>query len=288
MRAGSRPWSPIATTACIALLMLSAAACTAGSQTAPDPMPSAAPPASKVTAARAALGDPMVALAESLLQLSDAVDTVRHETPRGGELVANVDAVLPLVTALETATANADRAARDMGLTDDRVGRAATVVADTAEVAARAGADASAELAALRQLAELDVAMEAVVATWDAPGSQSARRSALAEAGAQADALAEQARAEPALPADCPALRDHRVTWAGTVAERSRALSALATGSSGAEHDAQLATFDAEPYGEDRLAADAADRPCWRQSSVLAQSADGVRGQVAALESLLR
>lgn len=260
----------------------------AASSEAPATAATAAPGAPAVAEARQTLGAPMIALAESLLALRAAVDTVRHETPRGTEVMAAVSAVEPLIVEVESATAGADAAAREIGLTEDRVGRAATVVADTAQVAARASADARAELAALSALAQLDVEMDGIAAGWDAPGSQSARRAALAALGARADALAEQARLEPALPAKCPALRDHRVAWASLLAERSRALGALATGSSGERYDAQLAAFDADPYGEDRLAADTADRPCWQQSSVLAQAAEGVRAQVAALESLLR
>lgn len=248
----------------------------------------AAPGASAVADARQTLGAPMIALAESLLALRATVDTVRHQSPRGTQVMAAVSAVEPLIVEVESATAGADAAAREMGLTEDRPGRAATVVADTAQVAARASADARAELAALSALARLDVEMDGIAAGWDAPGSQSARRAALAALGARADALAERARLEPALPAECPALRDHRVGWARLLAERSRALGSLATGSSGEQYDAQLAAFAALPYGEDRLVADAADRPCWQRSSSLARAAAGVRAQVAALESLLR
>ncbi len=188
---------------------------------------------------------------------------------------------------MRDAAVAADAAARPLA-GEDRIGRAAGVVVDAAAVAVRAADEGAAEAAALTRLAGVDVALDAAVAEWDAPGSQAQRRAALT---GQADALAglaDQIAAEQAVPPACPAQRDARARWVGLVAERTATLADLATAGSGGDYDAQRAAFAADPYGEDRLAADAADRPCWTAESVLATAAGGITARVEALEALLQ
>lgn len=249
--------------------------------------PSAAGGDAAVDAARAALGEPVVTLADAVLAAAAEVDAARHETPRGAAAGDGAAALPGRLEVLRTAALAADDAARDLPA-EGRVGRAAGLVSEVSAVALRAADDGAAQAAALERLSAFDVRMDQAVAAWDAPGSQSRRREALAELAQQLDALAAEAAAEQPVPDGCPGPRDARVRWATLLAERSRALGALATGATGDRYDAERAAFGATPFGEDRLAVDAADRPCWEERSVLAAAAAGIRGEVETLEALLR
>jgi len=272
--------------ALLGVALLLSAACSGPAD--PAAAPADAPPdPAAVRQARDTLGGPMVALADALLAAAAAVDQVRHATPRGVPVQEAAAALEQPLAAVRDAAVAADAAARPLA-GEDRIGRAAGVVVDTAAVAVRAADEGVAEAAALTRLAGLDVALDAAVAEWDAPGSQAERRAALtAQAGTLAD-LAGQVAAEPAVPPACPALRDARARWVGLVAERTATLADLATSSSGGDYDEQRAAFAADLYGEDRLAADAADRPCWTGESALAAAAAGITAQVEALEALLQ
>jgi len=241
----------------------------------------------EILAARTALGEPMVALADALLTSSSALDGARHVLPRGEPVRAAARDLTVDLDALREAALVADRAGRQLD-GDGRVGRAAEVVTGAAEVAVRAADEAVAHAAALERLAMFDVRMEAAVAEWDAPGSQADRRRVLDEQAVAMDALRVEAMAESAVPEACPAQRDSRVRWAGVVAERSRALGAVATGQSGERYDELRRSFGDAPFGEDRQVVDAADRGCWAENSTLAMAAAGIRGQVETLESLLQ
>lgn len=247
----------------------------------------------EVRAAREALGEPAVALADALLAAAAAVDAARHETPRGTATRQAATALTERFEALRAAALEADAAGRGLGAdaaldSEGRVARAAAVVTEAAAVALRAADGGAAQAAALERLAGFDERMDQAAAAWDAPGSQSQRRAALDEQAAALDALAVQAAAEQPVPEDCPAQRDARVRWAGLLAERTRTLQSLATGGTGDRYDAERAAFGGDPFGEDRLAVDAVDRDCWAAESVLAQAAAGIRGEVEALEALLR
>lgn len=240
-----------------------------------------------MVAARTRLANPMVALADALLASSDALDQARHALPRGEEVrAAALDLTVDL-GALRAAALSADAAARPLE-GEGRVGRAAEIVTDAAEVGVRAADEALAHAAALERLASLDVRMDGAVAEWDAPGSQAERRAVLGEQATAMDTLRAEAEVEPAVPEQCPAQRDSRVRWAGVVAGRSRELAALATGQSGEAYDQLRLSFRGAPFGEDRQALDAADRGCWAENSTLAQAAAGIREQVETLESLLQ
>jgi hypothetical protein len=264
------------------LLLLTLSGCSGESGTAPpDPAPG------QVQAARDALGGPAVALADALLAAAAVVDRARHDTQRGAETSAAAGMAVGPLDALREAAIAADAAARPLA-GEDRIGRAADVVIEAAEVGVRAADEGAAQAAALVRLSAFDQRMSDAVATWDAPGSQSDRRTALGSLAAELDALAAEAAAEPAVPEACPALRDARARWAQRLAAGTRELAASATSAGGTEYDQLIATYAADPFGEDRLAADAADRDCWGRESVLARAAAGIRTQVETLESFLQ
>jgi hypothetical protein len=241
----------------------------------------------QIAAARTALGEPMVALADALLASSTTLDEARHALPRGEAVRAAARDLTVGLDALREVALAADRAGRELE-GEGRIARAADVVTDAAEVAVRAADEAVAHAAALERLATFDVRMDAAVAEWNAPGSQGDRRAVLGEQANAMDALRAEAAAEPPVPEPCPAQRDSRVRWAGVVAERSRSLAALATGQSGEDYDALRRSFGDAPFEEDRQALDAADRGCWAEHSTLTAAAAGIRNQVETLESLLQ
>jgi len=271
--------------------MLAAGACTSpagqpaggGAVTPTVPEPDAA----QVSAAREALGGPTVALADALLAAATAADAARHATPRGAEAAAAARALADALPALRDAALAADAAARPLS-GPGRVGRAAAVVAGAAAAGLRAADDGAAQAAALERLSGFDERLAAAVAAWEQPGSQTTLRASLGELAESIDALVAEATAEPAVPEGCPSPRDARVRRATLVAERTRQLAATANSASGARYDAERAAFAGDPYGEDPLAVDAADRACWGERSVLAQAAAGIRGEVETLESLLQ
>lgn len=240
-----------------------------------------------VRAAREALGQPMVALADALLTATAAVDQARHEAPRGDEAVAAAAGLGEPLDALRQAAVAADASARALE-GEDRIDRAADLVVTLAAAGVRAADAGAAQAAALRRLGEFDARMDDAVRSWETPGSQSERRAALGQLAVELEALAGQTAAEQPVPAGCPELRDARERWARLLAERSRALQEVARGATGEVYDARLAEFTAEPYGEDRLAADAATRPCWAEQSELARTAASVTTEVQALEALLQ
>lgn len=252
-----------------------------------------------MTAAREALGGPTVALADALLATAAAADAARHATPRGAQTAEAAAELAGALPALRDAALAADAAARPLlapdgapggaaGGASGRIGRAAGVVTGAAAAGLRAAEDGAAQAASLERLSGFDEQLAAAVSAWEQPGSQSVLRAALGELADDLDALAAQAAAEPAVPEGCPALRDARVRRATLVAERTRELAAAANSAGGERFDAERIAFSADPYGEDPLAGDAADRDCWGEGSVLAQAAAGIRGEVETLESLLQ
>lgn len=291
MIAGARPRRRrsfrLAVSGCCALAL---AACTAGDGPAATDQYTVAeePDAAAVTAAREALGAPTVTLADALLTTAAAADAARHTTPRGAETGAAATALGEALPALRDAALAADAAARPLTDGPDRIRRAAELVSGAAAAGLRAADDGAAQAAAVQRLSEFDTRLADAVGAWDQPGSQSARRTALTALAGELEALAAEATAEPAVPEGCPAPRDARVRRATLLAERTRSLAATANSAGGERYDAERAAFAADPYGEDPLAVDAADRDCWGEQSVLAQAAAGVRGEVETLESLLQ
>ncbi len=107
-------------------------------------------------------------------------------------------------------------------------------------------------------VAALDVRADAAVAA--VPGDPAAL-----------DAVARDAAATTAVPARCPDLLAARVRWAKHAAARLRA------------GDLDRGNL----YGEDRLAADAADRFCWGVNSQVANGAGWAAGQEVVLAQAL-
>jgi hypothetical protein len=237
--------------------------------------------------ARETLGAPTVALADALLAAAAAVDSVRHDVARGMETAAAAQALNGPLDELRAAALAADAAARPL-LGDDRIGRAAEVVSSAAEVALEAADQGAAQAAALERLSGWDQRMTEAVVAWTVPGSQSERREQLSALAGELDAIAEQAAAEQPVPEGCPAFRDARERWAGRLADQTRELAASATSGGGGTFDELLERYQADPFGEDRLAVDATDRECWARQSTLAQAAAGIRQQVETLEALLQ
>ena len=86
-------------------------------------------------------------------------------------------------------------------------------------------------------------------------------------------------------------MRDNRVRWATVVQTRSQTLADLVSGVGGAmaaEYDATRDAFRALPYGEDRLAADAADRGCWLDNSPVADAVERARAAIVQLRALFK
>lgn len=245
------------------------------------------PDAQAILRAREVLGAPTVALADALLAAAAAVDSVRHDVPRGVETASAAMALAGPLDALREAAINADAAARPFS-DDGRVGRAAEVVLSAAEVGLRAADEGAAQAAALERLSGFDQRMGEAVTGWAQSGSQGQRRAQLAALAEELDEIAAQAAVDQPVPESCPAFRDARARWAERLAAQTRELAQTATSSGGSEFDQLLEQFQADPYGEDRLAVDAADRECWARESTLAQAAAGITEQVETLEALLQ
>ncbi len=283
-----------------AALLLLGVACTAGPTATPSEPPAADPTASApstavaptgtptpdprvaaITTARELLGADVVAVAEQVVGLAAALDRARHEVPRGAAMGAALDAVAGTVDAttaaverLRAAVATArDEAAGGLAAARAEVDAAAAAAAALADVAADTARAAAAEVAGLREVVALDEAMDDVVRGWDAPGSQSERRAALAELRDLAAALGDAAAALAPPPDGCEALRANRVHWAGLLAARTDDLAAVATGSSGVVYDELRDRYHRAPYGVDRAVADSEDRACWDRRSVLPTAA---------------
>jgi hypothetical protein len=283
----------------LALLVLVLAACGGGAPAEDQDATGSAAATEDVRAARAALGPPAVALAEAVIGLRDLLDRARHEVERGAPMAAELEAVPGQVTAVRAAADDAEAAlgevvasARPAGADAEDAGAApvgAALDAVTAAVAeARSAADAAEdEHAALLALAELDRRLEAAAAAWEEPGSQSERRVTLGALADDLDAIAGEAAALPVAPAACPALPEQRERWAELLAEHSRRLQERATSGGGAEYDELRRAFGRDPFGEDRRAADAADRDCWRAASPVAEAAQRAPENVEALEDAL-
>lgn len=242
----------------------------------------------EIRAAREALGAPLGDLAAATLAVAAELEAVRHDLPRGGAMAAGVREARSDLPSLRARAEQATAAAAAVTGADAPRVRGATRALRSAARRARLAVDAAErELAFLERVAELDTRMDDALEVFDSRGAQSERRAALAaHAQALADLAAKSAAVEP-VPAACPALRDHRIRWAALLRERARNLAALANSDSGALYDAFRDAFEQQPYGEDRLAADAGDRPCWQRASVVARAGVRVREDVARIEALL-
>jgi hypothetical protein len=234
--------------------------------------------------ARAALADPAVAVAEAALDVARRVDPVRHEVPRGPaqvaaatEALALADALTRAVTALRTAAADLDAE-----LTGQR---------EAAEALADLGADTAAavraDLEGLAAHVDHDAAVDALVAGWRTRGSRGEIVAAFDRLVADAERLAGEAAALPPSPPGCSGLRDNRVAWTALVVARTRELRDVAATFDGSRFDELEARYALAPRGEDPVAADAENRPCWAAATPLLGTEAAVREAVGALETAL-
>lgn len=213
---------------------------------------------------RARLGPPMVALAQTVDRAVEMADSARYRVERGE----------PMREALALLRGTLDEVRSDAGeLAHAAIGvidpQARALARQSVELALGAADAADEEIAALSALVDADALMDRTVASWTA-----APDPALAD---EAASLAQQVAAAVAVPEPCRLLWDNRVRWAGLVAERTRRIA-------GAPAEAEA--FLANPFGEDRRAADAADRSCWQRHGPLPRAEADLRPLVQHLSEL--
>lgn len=228
-----------------------------------------------VLESRAALGEPMLALAEATIALSDGIDAARHELPRGEQMQEQVERLPALQKAVRDA-AEAAAAAAD----DAPVESAAAIVNGAADRANKAADAADGEIAFLRRIAAIDSALLDAAAEWDRPGSQS-------EIRARLDALARKvarlrrpvAKAQPD-PQRCTAMKRNRREWIATVRKRTEALQAQANSAGGATFDRLRGSYRGLPFAVEPRTVDKADRQCWADASEVREAAQAMREAV--------
>jgi hypothetical protein len=161
------------------------------------------------------------------------------------------------------------------------------VVGEIAAAARTAADSVEREAAALAAAAAHDVALDTAVQRWAEPGPHSQRRAALDALADELHGALAEAGALPAVPEECPGLVERRVEWTEVTLRRTQRLAETATGAAGGAYDDLVSSFGRDPYGEDRVTADAADRGCWQEHSEVARAPDEVRARVEELEALL-
>ena len=215
---------------------------------------------------RARLGPPMVALAQALERAEEMADSARYRVERGE---AMREALALLRGTLDDVRSQAGELAHAaIGM---REPQAAAIARQSVDLALLAADDADQEIAVLAPLVDADTLMDQVVASWRAAPD-------VALAG-RLDQVAAQMAAAPVRPEECRALWDNRARWAELVAARTGRLA-----QDGAERDGYLAN----PFGEDRRAADAADRDCWRRHGALPRANADLRPLVERFSELTR
>lgn len=267
----------------VALVASGAAACSSGAPPGPPPDPFAA-----VVAARAAYGEPAVTLVTAGEELQIVARGVRVGGLQGARLVAAVE---DLEARIATLRAAAVEVAVDplAGLPEGAEPDPAVVAAQAAwhEAVASAQAVASAgaadgELATL--LSGYEERLAAAAAVWDQPGSRNQQLQRLADAAADADAVAEEAADLAQRDPPCLDAVGRRVRAAMTIAERTRELRDLVDRFRGTEFDERRAEYAADPDGIGPLAQlDAAQGGCWDASSAVAA---GLADLLAAVDRL--
>jgi hypothetical protein len=241
-----------------------------------------------VETARSTLRRPAVALGETLVRIQRTMDEIRHKVPRGQEMKDALAAVPGELATLRSSAAQLDSLAGNLDARTSVVDKAVQAVHDLTALARTVAAAAESEANVYGRLADLDIAMDEIVAGWDEGGTQRERRVALGASAKQAATLATKAAALPPTPAVCPTLRDNRVRWGRLVSERSAKLAGLATSTGGIAYDKFRGQYRPQPYGvADRIVPDAADRPCWGAHSVVATAETKARAMIARLADLL-
>lgn len=242
-----------------------------------------------VEAARSTLRPPAIALGEALVRTQQKMDRIRHEIPRGQAMKEALSALPDESATLRSHADQLDALAGKLDTSHPLVSQAVQAVHDLTGLARTTAAAAESEAKEYSRLADIDLAMDSIVAGWDEGGSQRERRFALQGSAKQAATLAAQAAAEPPTPSACPTLRDNRARWGRLVSERSVELAGLANSASGATYDELRDRYRPAPYGvADRTAADAADRPCWMARSTVATADTKARAAITRLADLLK
>lgn len=237
---------------CLGLLVVMALALPACREAPAEPSP------------RARLGPPMVALAQSVERAVEMADSARYRVERGDSMREALALVRGTLDEVRSDAGELAHAA--VGITDPQ---ARALVRQSVELALGAADTADEEIAALSALVDADTLMDEAVATWT-----SAPDPRLAD---EAGSLPERLAAAPAVPEPCRLLWDNRVRWAGLVAERTRRI---------ADAPAEADAFLADPFGEDRRVADAADRGCWERHGALPRTEADLRPLVQRLSEL--
>jgi hypothetical protein len=242
--------------------------------------------ADSVAAAQAALIVPTVGLAEALIQSQWRLDRIRHEIPRGQAMKATLVEYGTQVAQLRTAATQVSMVAQRLDKRNPVVREAATIVDDLLVLANVVSAAAESEAAVYNRLADIDIAMDGIVAGWDQGGSLAGLRIALRRLAVRAEDLAQAAGDVQPMPAACTAPRDNRVRWGALLQARTNQLSELVTSRTGLQYDALRNQFRSQPYGEDRLFVDAADRQCWLDHSPVADAEHRARADIMRLQGL--
>lgn len=226
----------------------------------------------EVTAARAAVAEPVPALVSAAESFAEGLRLVRAEEGASSEARAVAAETLGSA-ALEAAAATVD----DLELPGDGpdVVAAQEVLDQLVAAAAEVLAAASTEVDELRTLADFDGSLAQLVATWDEPAARTDARESLDAAAIAADALRAEAAGATAVVA-CLDVWSHRAEAATTVASRSAELRDLVGGSTGLEYDDRRDEWRPDPYGlggppatlDDDLVAG-----CWGEESPTALAA---------------
>lgn len=266
--------------ALFAVMALGTAACTP--QT---PEPSATPldSSSEVLAARGILGDPMIALAESVIALSDGLDAVRHEVERGAAMRRALVAVRADIPKVQAAAEAAGKAAEQAPVPE-----AAAVVERAVRAVEDVPAAAQREAAYLKGIAAVDEDLLDAAATWDTPGSQTEIRLRLAELAGEVLRIRPRVNKLRPVP-DCPVMQRNRLAWVKVVHERTVKLEGQANSASGSTFDKLRTAYRRLPLGEEPRTADrTGDQLCWQKQSTVAGAAETMRAAIDQLQTTLR
>lgn len=243
-----------------------------------------------VAGARGDLAGPLLELVRIVTATADDLDALRHEVPRGaamGAAIAVLEEELGGLAAAAEALAGVAEPLLEAPVPPEVV-EAAGVSAGLAGQVRLAVAPTRAELALLSAVVALDEDMDAVPPAWDARGSQSERRAALAELEVVVARMAGRVASLPDTPPGCDGLAANRARWTAVLGQRTRELAARARTGTGEHYDQLRARYRRAPYGEDRAVADAATRPCWEASSPLPRLTGLAQDSVNRVEELLQ
>ncbi|MGH8933884.1 MAG: hypothetical protein ACRDZO_25425 [Egibacteraceae bacterium] len=264
------------------VLMLSLAAACAGSSRSDGAGAGGDP----VEDARTALTFSIVGLAEGLVQSERQLDGIRHQTPRGASTKAALGEYAGVIAQLRASTTQVSMVTQDFDTRNPIVRQATEIVGNMVALANTVSGAAQTETAAYNRLADIDVAMDGVVAGWDLGGSVTQLRTAFRNLVTEANDLTEAAGGVQPVPSACSAQRDSRVRWGVLLEARTNRLAELIGPSTGIEYDSLRDQYRPLPYGDDRLAMDAADRACWLENSPVAGAEQKARTAITELQRL--